>query len=79
MRYVLTIPGRIDPRPAASFEEASRIYSALRDESGEGYRTWPEGYIADYGVNVARLSYNGRVWPMDEWKPGMKPLQEAAR
>jgi len=48
----------------ASFAEASRIFSELRDRSGHDVNTMPEGRIYDAETSklVARLSYNGRVW-----------------
>lgn len=42
---------------SAQLAEASRIYCQLRDESGEGASTFPEGRAAIY-----RVSYNGKVW-----------------
>lgn len=73
--YLLIIPDRLSPpEPVASFEEASRRYSELRDESDEGASTWPGGAINDYGMNVARISYNGRVWHPGPWKSGDVPL-----
>jgi hypothetical protein len=69
-KYLLIIPERLSPPMAVeSFEEASKIFSKLRDDSNEGASTWPDGLINDYGSNVARISYNGRVWPMDETSP----------
>ena len=45
----------------SSLEEASRVYSQLRDESLEGASTWPDGKLkTDNGTY--RISYNGRVW-----------------
>ncbi len=41
----------------ASLEEASRVYQAERDASGEGASTFPQGYIGEH-----HISYNGRVW-----------------
>lgn len=74
-KYLLVIPGRLSPpRPVDSFEEASRVFSELRDASGEGASTWPDGFVNDYGLNVARLSYNGKVWEPGDWKPGDRPL-----
>lgn len=35
------------------------------------------GDVYDQGKLVARVSYNGRVWPPGPWRPGMKPLLEA--
>jgi len=47
-----------------SYAEASRLYAALRDQSGYGASRMPEGRIYDAATNqlVARLSYNGRIW-----------------
>lgn len=56
----LTI-GRRLTQEVGSVEEASRIYCRLRDASGEGYSTFPEGRIRD-GKKAYRVSYNGRVW-----------------
>lgn len=59
----------------ADFAEASkkcRDYIA-KYELGAG--NWIGGKITDEaGKVVARVSYNGRVWPAEEWKPGMEPL-----
>lgn len=51
----------------SSFAEASRLYSELRDRSGRGASSMPEGriYDADTIELVASLSYNGRVWHSD--------------
>jgi hypothetical protein len=46
---------------AATPEEASAIYSAAREGSGEGASTWPEGEWQGH-----RISYNGKVWD-GEW------------
>jgi hypothetical protein len=83
--YLLIIPERLSPpRPVADFAEASRIYSQMRDESDEGASTWPDGFVNDYGFNVARISYNGKVWRSLEYQPNEQPLfdpyeQERAR
>lgn len=45
----------------ASIEEASRLYQRLRDESGEGASTWPEGRVGEF-----RITYNGRIWRGDQ-------------
>lgn len=42
----------------SSPEEASKEYSRLRDQSGEGASTWPDGKLSNGMV----VSYNGRVW-----------------
>jgi hypothetical protein len=51
----------------ASLAEASRIYAELRDRTGRGASTMPEGriYDAETCKLVANLSYNGRVWQGD--------------
>jgi len=48
----------------ANFAEASRFYAELRDRSGHGASSMPEGriYDAETGKPVASLSYNGKVW-----------------
>lgn len=63
----------------ASFEQASEMYCAARDAHGEGASKTPTCKIvtADHR-EVASISYNGRVWPAGEWKPGARPLCEAA-
>jgi len=42
---------------ATTASEASKIYSELRDASGEGASTWRDG-----SWNGHRISYNGKVW-----------------
>jgi len=46
---------------ATTAAEASAIYCKLRDDSGEGASTFPDGKW-----NGNRISYNGRVWNADE-------------
>lgn len=41
----------------ATLHEAVETYSRLRDESGEGTSTWPDGKVGHL-----RISYNSRVW-----------------
>ena len=62
------IIGRRHSINVASLEEASRIYCTLRDESGEGGSTWPEGKVGAH-----RISYNGKVW-LGKWESGAKPV-----
>jgi hypothetical protein len=57
---ILCIPGRLEDTQVANFAEGSALYSKLRDESGEGMRTWPNGQL--HGVRTYRVSYNGKVW-----------------
>lgn len=44
-----------------SVEAGSRLYQRLRDQSGEGGSTWPDGLLVGHG-KAYRVSYNGRVW-----------------
>ena len=59
----------------ASFVEASDTYRERRKLSGEGASTFPEGKVRDdAGVVIARVSYNGKVWPPVEWSNGLRPI-----
>jgi hypothetical protein len=58
----------------SSFEEASRIYTQYRDASLEGASTFPDGIILDRTRTVARVSYNGKVWPPTKWSRRQVPL-----
>jgi hypothetical protein len=49
--------GRRHKIEASDAAEASAIYCKLRDESGEGASTWPNGRFGKY-----HISYNGKVW-----------------
>mgnify|MGYP003331284212 CR=1 FL=1 len=58
-----------------SLRQASDMYCAARDASGMGASRVPEAMVLDAGgTPVARISYNGRVWPPEPWRPGMQPL-----
>ena len=46
----------------ADYAEASRIYSDLRDRSGLGASKLPRARLYRGSVQVAEVSYNGRVW-----------------
>ena len=58
----------------SSFEEASRVYAQYRDASLEGASTFPDGAILDGTRTIARVSYNGKVWPPAKWSEGQIPL-----
>jgi hypothetical protein len=63
--------------PVTSLEGASAVYSALRDASGEGASTFRDGVVLDHdGTEIARVSYNGRVWAPGQWIPGQAPLYD---
>lgn len=60
---------------ALDLHHAADLYSEHRDASGEGASTFPPGRVFDEsGRPIARISYNGRVWPPARWQPGMAPL-----
>ena len=51
------------------------MYCAARDASGFGASAVPDGRIVTAsGRLVARISYNGRVWPPEPWHAGQRPL-----
>jgi hypothetical protein len=65
----------------SSFREASEMFCKARDQfsfqTGCGASKTPEAAIVnDAGEAVARISYNGRVWPIAEWHPDMLPLYD---
>lgn len=49
--------------PVDTLEQASRIYSKRRDESGEGASTFNPGKVLNdkYQI-IGYISYNGKVW-----------------
>lgn len=51
-----------------SLLEASQAWERLRDEQGLGASESPKVSVIDLntGKTVARISYNGRVWGLDE-------------
>lgn len=58
--------GRRYRAPVADYEEASRLYAAQRDASGEGASTFPPATVTGVrGKVVARVSYNAKVWDRD--------------
>jgi len=58
--------------------EASREYQRVRDQSGEGASTFPEGRVKGASGSY-RVSYNGRVWLSRKWTEGDKPVLEAVQ
>jgi len=62
--------------PVASLAEASARYQRFRGAKlssriGEGV------VFDDAGIEVARVSYNGRVWAPGPWTSGREPIMEA--
>jgi hypothetical protein len=61
----------------ASFEEASRMFSAARDKAGEGASRTPLPKIVDeHGEVIGHVSYNGRVWADPTYVTGAVPLYD---
>ena len=74
MAYRVKIKGRF--HSVASLKAASELYEAKRDASGQGASRFRDGEIYDGETLVARISYNGRVWPPSEWTVGSKPIYD---
>ncbi len=48
------------------YKQASAIYSTFRDVHDHTMNTIPNGIIHKLGKPVARISYNGKVWTLDD-------------
>jgi hypothetical protein len=60
-----------------SFKQASEMFCAARDKSGNGASRIPSPLIVDEnGETIGYVSYNGRVWAgtPEAWQSGMQPL-----
>lgn len=63
-----------------SLEDASRVFAELRDRDDTPSSRASDGVVKDLdGRVVAIVSYNGRVWGPDGWRPGATPLVEASQ
>lgn len=65
----------------ADYAGASKAFRDARDiaeREGRGGSRFPDGVIYDIrGTTprkIARVSYNGTVWALGDWKPGDRPL-----
>lgn len=63
-----------EPLPHRTLVAASLLFSQLRDVWDEGSSTFPDGRITSGHKLLARVSYNGCVWPPEPWTPGATPL-----
>ena len=55
--------GRRHTAACASLSDAATLFEHLRDESGEGASSWPDGRVVNRESGERfRISYNGRVW-----------------
>lgn len=58
-----------------SLEEASQLCSNYIDEHVLGAGSFSGGALLNAeGVEQARVSYNGKVWPPGRWERGREPL-----
>ena len=58
-----------------TFEEASRKYTFAREEAQlKSSELSPAELVDESGKTVAFVSYNGKVWAGDKYKPGQAPL-----
>lgn len=63
-----------------SLEDASRVFADLRDRHESPSSRADDGVVKELdGRTVAIVSYNGRVWGAEGWRPGASPLVEAIR
>lgn len=72
MTYRLKLRGRT--YPVETLKECSDIFSAVRDQSGQGCSRFPNGKIFKGGKQIAYVSYNGRVWPGTTYVADVTPL-----
>jgi len=64
---------------AADWADASRRYCRRRDRSGLGASAFPDGTVLIDGVAIARISYNGRIWPLASRAADMEPIYDNRR
>lgn len=65
---------------AETLEELSRAYQEERNASGLGASEFGPAIVRDAdGSEIARISYNGRVWPAEPWRADLAPIMEAAK
>jgi len=43
---------------------------------GLGARDLPEAVLLLGKQPIARVSYNGRIWPLGDWLPGAQPIYD---
>lgn len=73
MSYTIKLRGKT--YSVATFEAASALFESKQDRMGRIIRS---ADILKDGANVARISQNGNVWPVEEWFPGQAPLYRAS-
>lgn len=74
------VPDMIQIKGVRTLVEVQRAYIKARDAFDAGASQFSSGAVYDEaGQEVARVSYNGRLWPAGEWFPGQQPLAEAPK
>lgn len=74
MTYRLKVKGRT--YSCETLKDCSKIFCAMRDQSGEGASTFPDGRIFENGKRIARVSYNGRVWAGAKYDANATPIYD---
>lgn len=74
MKVYLKSVGHQELKEVSSYEEASRVVREYIKERNLGNSQWMGGSVQEDGKAIARVSYNGVVWPPEPWKEGMKAL-----
>ena len=57
-----------------TFADAAKLCREYIDHNELGGGNWTGGQVFKGKEQVARVSYNGRVWPPGQWTPEMQPL-----
>lgn len=67
--------------PVNSLEQASEACTRYIEDNGLGGGNWcgDAGRIVQGADCIARVSYNGKVWPPGEWQPDLEPLYVPTR
>lgn len=60
--------------PAEDWADASKLYCERRDHLCLGASQFPEGEVILDGIPIARISYNGRIWPLAAYQADMEPI-----
>lgn len=56
------------------FAAASAVYREWIERNDLGSGNVADGIISVGGQRVGRVSYNGKVWPAEEWSRNQKPI-----
>ncbi|WP_275504923.1 hypothetical protein [Sphingomonas pollutisoli] len=75
LTFTIRQPGYPD-LPAANWADASHLHCRRRERSGLGASGFPEGHVLVDDVPIARISYNGCIWPLGAWSADMQPIYD---